>query len=102
MKTHDEMVAEWMRDPEFKTQYDDLEDEYALLAECLKASKRSKLTQDEVAHRIGTKSSAVARIESGGGKNRHSPSHFSLRKYADAVGCNLIIKLTPKPKQANR
>jgi len=85
MKTHDEMVAEWMRIPEFKAQYDDLEDEYALLAECLKARKRSKLTQDEVALRMGTKSSAVARIESGGGKKRHSPSLSTLRKYADAV-----------------
>ena len=102
MKTHDEMVAEWMKDPEFKIEYDALEYEFELLEECLKARKRSKLTQDEVALRMGTKAPAVARIESGGGKNRHSPSLSTLKRYADAVGCELKIKLIPKSKQAHQ
>jgi transcriptional regulator with XRE-family HTH domain len=54
------------------------------------------LTQEEVALRMGTKAPAVARIESGGGKNKHSPSVATLRKYADAVGCKLEIRLVPK------
>ena len=44
MKTHDEMVAGWMKDPEFKAEYDALEDEFALFDEILTAErfKRSK------------------------------------------------------------
>jgi transcriptional regulator with XRE-family HTH domain len=95
MKTHDEMVAEWMKDPEFKVEYDSFEEEFALLDEVLKARKRAGLTQDEIAARMGTKAPAVARIESGGGSKRHSPSIATLRRYAKAVGCKLEIKLIP-------
>jgi len=40
MKTHDEMVAEWMKDPEFKIEYNSLEEEFALLDEVLKYTRR--------------------------------------------------------------
>lgn len=30
MKTHNQMLSEWMRDPEFKEEYDALEKEFAL------------------------------------------------------------------------
>jgi len=95
-KTHDEMVSDWMKDPEFKAAYDALEDEFALFDECLKARKRSGLTQEQIAERMGTKASAVARIESGGGKKRHSPSIATLRRYAEAVGCKLKIELVQR------
>jgi transcriptional regulator with XRE-family HTH domain len=96
MKTHDEMVAGWMKDPEFKAEYDALEDEFALFDAVLAARKRAGLTQAEIAARMGTKAPAVARIESGGGSKRHSPSIATLRRYAEAVGCRLKIELIPR------
>ena len=42
---------------------------------------------------MGTKVPAVARLESSGGKHRHSPTLETLRKYAHAVGCELVIQL---------
>ena len=96
MKTHIEMVAEWMKDPAFRAEYDVLEDEFLMLDEMLKARDRAGLTQVDVAKRMGTKAPAVARIESGGGSKKHSPSIATLRKYAEAVGCKLDIKLVPK------
>ena len=101
-KTHEQMVADWMKDPEFKGEYDALEDEFAILDEFLKARKRSGLTQEEIAERMGTKAPAVARIESGGGKKRHSPSITTLRRYAEAVGCRLEIKLVPRRVSRHR
>lgn len=94
-ETHKEMVARWMQDPEFKAGYDALEDEYALLRELLRARKRVNLTQEEVAQKMGTKGSAVARIESSILKKKPSPSISTLRKYAQAVGCTLEIKFKP-------
>ena len=44
------------------------------------------LTQAQVAEKIGTSQSAVARMESGSGK--HSPSLATLSKYADALGAS--------------
>lgn len=90
------MVAEWMNDPKFKAEYDALDEEFTLLDEVLKARKRAGLTQAEIAARMGTKAPAVARIESGGGSKRHSPSIATLRRYAAAVGCKLKIELVPR------
>jgi transcriptional regulator with XRE-family HTH domain len=83
-------------DPEVKAEYDALEPEFELLDELLKARDEAGLTQAEVAKRMGTSRPAVARIEAGGGSKRHSPSIATLRKYAEAVGCKLQVKLVRK------
>ena len=95
MNTHDEMVAAWQEDPEFRQAYDELAEEFELFDELLKARTRAGLTQAEVAERMGTKPPAVARLEAGGGRQKHSPSLATLHKYAEAVGCRLAIKLIP-------
>ena len=101
MKTHDEMVNEWMRDPAFKKKYHALDSEFALFDELIKARNNAGLTQAEVAKRMRTKTPAIARLESGGGSKRHSPSIATLLKYAEAVGCGLEIKLVPRtPNEA--
>lgn len=95
MLTHDEMIEKMLSAPAVKAAYDDLEDEFALFDEVLKARKRTGLTQAEIAARMGTKAPAVARIEAGGGSKRHSPSIATLRRYAKAVGCKLKIEMVP-------
>ncbi len=93
MKTHNEMVREWMQDPAFVQEYNALEDEFALFDELLRARKEAGLTQAEVADRMATQPSVVARLEAGGGRERHSPSIATLKKYAAAIGCRLEIKM---------
>lgn len=95
MKTHDDMVAAWQEDPAFRKAYDDLAEEFGLFDALLSARHRAGLTQAEVADRMGTKTPAVARLEAGGGRKKHSPSLATLHKYAEAVGCRLDIKLIP-------
>ncbi len=90
------MVQEWMQDPEFRRAYDALEPEFALFDELLNARQQAGLTQAEVAERMGTKTPAVARLEAGGGSKKHSPSVVTLRRYAEAVGCELEIRLLPR------
>lgn len=93
MKTHDEIVKEWKKDPDFKREYDALEAEFSLFDELLRARQEAGLTQAEVAERMGTKASAIARLEAGGGSKKHSPSIATLRKYAEVVGRRLEIRL---------
>jgi transcriptional regulator with XRE-family HTH domain len=95
MLMHDQMVEKMLKRPEVKAEYDAQAEEFALLDELRCARQHAGLTQAEVAKRMGTMTPAVARLEGGGGKNRHSPSLATLRKYADAVGCRLEIKLRP-------
>lgn len=93
MKTHHQMISEWMLDPEFRQEYESLDEEFALFDELLNARLNAGLTQAEVAERMGTKTSAVARLEAGGGSKKHSPSVATLQRYAEAVGCRLEIQL---------
>ena len=93
MLTHEEMVERMLKDPAVRVEYDAQAEEFALLDELLRARQRAGLTQAEVAARMGTKTPAVARLEAGGGSQRHSPSIATLRKYAEAVGCRLEVRL---------
>jgi transcriptional regulator with XRE-family HTH domain len=75
-------------------EYDALAEEFDLMDEILKARTAAGLTQAEMAARIGTTQSAVARIESAIGK--HSPSIATLKRYASALGCRLQVRLIKK------
>src|SRR6266702_3734318 len=98
MMTHKQLIRKMLKEPAVKAEYVALAEEFALLDELLKARRRAGLTQAEVAARMGTKTPAVARLEGGGGIHQHSPSIATLRKYAQAVGCRLEIRLRPRAK----
>jgi len=70
--------------------YDALGAEFAFLDEVLKARAEAGLTQAQVAERVGTTQSAIARLESGALK--HSPSIATLQKYAKALGYRVEVK----------
>ena len=91
MLTHKELKARALERADVKTEYDRLDEEFRFLDEFLKARAAAGVTQAEVAERIGTTQSAVARLESGKGK--HSPSIATLEKYAHALGCRLELRL---------
>lgn len=93
---------QWMKDPAFADAYNALEDEYATLRELLRARQQAGLTQAEVAERMGVAQASVARLESSAGNRKHAPSISTLRRYANAVGCDLRIVLAPKPAPAKK
>ena len=69
--------------------YDALADEFDLARELIAARVRAGLTQAEVAARMGTTQSVVARLESGA----QMPSVNTLLKFAKATRSRPIIKL---------
>ncbi len=77
--------------PGVKKAYKELDEEFAFLDEVLKARAEAGLTQAEVAARIGTTQSAIARLESA--EPRHSPSIATLQRYAKALGYKVRIRL---------
>ena len=91
MLTHKELKARALKRADVKSEYDQLDKEFSFLDEFLKARSSAGITQAEVAERIGTTQSAIARLESGSGK--HSPSLATLQKYAHALGCRLELRL---------
>ncbi|MFN7750772.1 MAG: helix-turn-helix transcriptional regulator [Pseudomonadota bacterium] len=89
---HAAFVARARARPGFSRAYDELEFEYQVISELLSARTRAGLTQQAVAEKMGTTTSAVSRLESAG---RHSPSISTLRRYAKAVGCKVQVRLVP-------
>lgn len=84
--------------PKVKKAYDDLAEEFAFLDEVLKARSESGLSQAEVAARVGTTQSAIARLESA--TLKHSPSIATLRRYARALGYKLEVRLVKEERRS--
>ncbi len=91
---HKASMAKELKNDEFKTAYDALNTEFMIFEVMLKARKRAKMTQEEVAEKMHTSRATVARIESCSAV-KHSPSINTLKRYAAAVGCKLEINLIP-------
>ncbi|MXW37965.1 MAG: helix-turn-helix domain-containing protein [Acidobacteria bacterium] len=78
-----------MEDPEFRELYARADDEFKLIEALVRARTAASLTQSELARRLGTTQSAIARLEGG----RVSPSFATLRRYAEATGTRLVVGL---------
>ena len=98
MTTLKDLKARLMKDPEFREEYARADEEYSLIEALVRARSAANLTQAELARRLGTTQSAIARLEGG----RVSPSFSTLRRYAEATGTRLTIGLTPAPRAAGR
>jgi len=95
MRTHDQVVAKLMRRAGVRKEVERIErEEGALLDLLLKARHDAGLTQAQVAERMGTQPPAIARLERSLATGKHSPSLATLRKYAEACGKELELKLS--------
>jgi len=88
-KTLAELKAGMLADPGVRAEYDALEGEFAFIDALIAARARAGLSQAEVAARMGTTQSAIARLEGG----KVSPSLATLQRYAVATGSRLDVKL---------
>jgi transcriptional regulator with XRE-family HTH domain len=86
-----DLHKKWMKDPQYAEEYDALEEEFALAAAVAKARSRAGLSQSELARRMKTTQSTVARLESG----RGLPSTRTLDRFAKATGHRLKISFEP-------
>jgi transcriptional regulator with XRE-family HTH domain len=88
------VAKRWMKEPGFKEGYDALDDEFALASQLIEARARAGLTQAEVAEKMGTSQSTIARLESG----TATPSLSTLKRFAQATGARVRITLEAKPR----
>ena len=89
MKKFEILKKKMLADPEVRKAYDELVPEYAIARELIKARARAGLTQSDVAKRMGTTQSVIARMESGS----KLPSMNSLVRYAKVTGSRTVVKL---------
>jgi predicted transcriptional regulator len=89
MTTIDDLKKKWRKEPAFRKAYDALAPEFEIARALIGARTEAGLTQEEVARRMGTTQSVVARLESG----RTLPSIKTLYRYAEATGTIPEIRL---------
>ncbi|WP_234730214.1 helix-turn-helix domain-containing protein [Acidocella facilis] len=82
-----ELKKKLMESPEFREEYAKADADYRLIEELIRVRMEAKLTQSELAIKIGTTQSAIARLEGG----KVSPSVSTLRRYAEATGHQLKV-----------
>lgn len=93
-----DLHKKWVKDRDYRKAYEALEDEFALAGAMLEARERAGLTQEELAVRMETSQSAVARMESG----RVLPSGSTLKRFARATGSRLRISFEPDKGRQRR
>lgn len=82
-----DLHKKWSRARDYRAAYDELGPEFELARALIEARSRAGLTQAELAKRMKTTQSVVARLESG----RAHPSTKTLEKIARATGTRLKI-----------
>lgn len=86
-----ELKAKMLAQTATREAYDAMGDEFELARQLIEARTRAHLTQTDVAQRMGTTQSVVARLEGG----KQAPSLRTMQRYAQAVGGRLVLRIEP-------
>ena len=62
LPTFEEDLKERLKDPEFKKAWEDSEPEYLLSCKVIEARIKKKISQRELAKKMGTSQAAIARV----------------------------------------
>ncbi len=89
-------AKDYAEDADYRKAYDDLEEEYSLIRTLIEARMRAHLSQAQLAERMSTTQTAIARLESGS----TMPSTRTLRRIAKATGRKLKIVFEPQGSPA--
>ena len=91
----DDVKKQWMKNPKFVKEYEALEEEFSLVSALIAARSEADMTQQEVAEKMETSQSYIAKLEGGA----VSPTMKALKRYAAATGSRLKIVSEPASPQ---
>ena len=89
MKSLKDVKAQLLQDPEVSAEYEKQQPEFAIARELIAARVRVGMTQAELAQRMHTTQSTIARLESG----RMMPSMRTFARYAQATNSHTVVRL---------
>jgi len=89
MDNWEEIKKDILKDVKVKKIYDSLEVEYKIIGDMIRLRNKKKITQKQLASKIGTTQSALSRFEMGD----VNPSLDFLKKMANALGAKLVVGL---------
>ena len=90
MKSYKTLKRQLLKHKSIRREYEKLETESMLAKLVIEKRLAKGLTQTDLARKIGTKQSAIARLESG----NYNPSLIFMRKVANALNSELTVTLS--------
>jgi transcriptional regulator with XRE-family HTH domain len=87
-----------MKNPAFRKEYEALEPEYRLASDLIRLRLSKGLTQEELAKKVHTRQSAIARLESASSL----PSLSTVKRVAEALDADLYVAVQPKIRRSPR
>lgn len=89
MKTLKDIKRELLAKPAVLAAYQAQAAEFDMARELIAARSRAGMTQSDVAQRMGTTQSVIARLEGG----KRAPSMRTVQRYAQAVGARAVVRI---------
>ncbi len=89
MKSYETFKKQQLKNKRVKRAFEELGPEFKLIELLIKKRLQQKLTQTQLAKKIGTKQSAISRLEQGS----YNPSLSFLKKVTDALDAKLRITI---------
>lgn len=106
-RTVKDLHSAWLSKPGYAKAHTELEQEFQIASAVIEARMKAQLTQAQLAKRMDTTQTAVARLESG----KTLPSTRTLKRVAEATGLQMTIgfkasaiaaKAVPEPRPVSR
>jgi DNA-binding XRE family transcriptional regulator len=88
----DEVKKELLKDPEVFEEYNKLQPLYEIISKLIEIRIKKNVTQKELAQLLGTKQSAISRIENG----TYMPSLKLIKRIAEILDYDVKLELVPK------
>lgn len=89
MKSYKQIKQKFLKRKDVRRAYDSLGSEFALIEMIIEKRLKRGLTQAQLAQKIGTKQTAIARLESGA----YNPTVKFLNKVAKALDAKLSLSI---------
>jgi len=89
MTNYMKLKREMLKNPKVKKAYNDLGLEFSIIRQILDKRLKRGMSQKDLAKKIGTRQSAISRLESG----KYNPTVFFLKKVSEALGSKLEVKI---------
>lgn len=90
--TYDQFQGILLSTPGARKAYEDLQPEFAIVRALIDARVNKKISQEELAKRMGTGQAVISRLENANA----SPSLSLIKRLADALGLKVELKFTPR------
>jgi len=88
----EKLHKKWMKDPGYRREYEKLEPEFAIAGAIIEARIKNKVSQEELAKRMGTGQAVISRLETANA----SPSLALIKRLADALHLKVSLRFSSK------